>query len=137
MLAVVRRRTMLRRSGCLRSHLKLANLTCGKATIVAVARALLLGLLLLLLLWRLGLLLLRLVETGRFGVRAREVDADGGGRDLALDLDQTRLKVDDVVSELVVLRLQRLVELAQLLKLLDLVLELLDVLLFALAEGTL
>jgi hypothetical protein len=38
---------------------------------------------------------------------------------------------------LVVLCLQGLIQLAKLLKLLDLVLELLDVLLFALAEGTL
>jgi hypothetical protein len=47
------------------------------------------------------------------------------------------LQVDDVVAQLVVLSLEGLVQLAQLLELLDLVLELLDVLLFALTEGAL
>lgn len=68
---------------------------------------------------------------------AREVNAGGRRGDFALSLEQSRLEVDDVVAKLVVLGLERLVQLAQLLKLLDLVLELLDVFLFALAEGAL
>jgi hypothetical protein len=70
-------------------------------------------------------------------VRAIEVDAGGGGWDFALSLEKARLQVDDVVAQLVVLRLERFVELAQLFILFDLILELLDVLLLALAEGTL
>lgn len=66
-----------------------------------------------------------------------EVDAGRSRRDLALGLEQSRLEVDDVVAQLVVLGLKGLVQLAQLLELFDLVLQLLDVLLFALAEGAL
>jgi hypothetical protein len=44
------------------------------------------------------------------------------------------LEIDNVVAQLVVFGLKRLVQLAQLLKLLDLVLQLLDVLFLALAE---
>ena len=130
MLAIVRRRTVLCRGGCLGGHLELANLPFGEASVVG--GALLLGLL-----W-LGLLrglVQRIV--GGLAVGAREVDAGGGGWDLALGLEEARLQVDDVVAQLVVLGLQGLVQLAQLLKLLDLVLELLDVFLLALAEGTL
>jgi len=72
-----------------------------------------------------------------FAMRARKVDAGWGRWDLALGLEEAGLEIDDVVAQLVVLVLEGLVELAELLELLDLVLELLDVLFFALAEGTL
>lgn len=68
---------------------------------------------------------------------AAKINASGGWGDLALGLKETRLKVDDVVAQLVVLGLEGLVELAQLLELLDLVLELLDILLLTLAESAL
>lgn len=121
--------TMLGRSSCLSGHLQLADLPVRETTVVGVLLRLLL---------RIGLGRGRLghVRIGGFA-GAREVDACRGGRDLALGLEEARLEVDDVVAELVVLCLQRLVQLAQLLELLDLVLELLDVLLLALAEGTL
>jgi hypothetical protein len=51
-----------------------------------------------------------------------------------LCLEQTRLKVDNVVAELVVLGLEVLVQFAQLFELLDLVLEFADIFLFPLAE---
>ena len=63
-----------------------------------------------------------------------QIHARGRRRHLALGLEQARLEVDDVVAQLVVLCLQTLVHLAQVLELLDLVFELLDVFLFALAE---
>jgi hypothetical protein len=47
------------------------------------------------------------------------------------------LEIDDVVTQLVVLGLESFVQLDKLLKFLNLVLELLDVLLLALTEGTL
>lgn len=52
-------------------------------------------------------------------------------------LEQARLEVDYVVAELVVLGLEILVQFAQMLEFLDLILELLDVLLFALTKRTL
>jgi hypothetical protein len=85
-------------------------------------------------LWLLGL---RLAQTCGFGVWAVEVDTCWRRWYLALGLEQTRLEIDDVVAQLVVLRLERLVELEELLELLDLVLELLDILLLALTEGAL
>ena len=76
------------------------------------------------------------VWVGCFSV-AGEVHTCGSRWYLVLGLEKSRLEVDDVVAELVVFCLQRLIQLAQLLKLLDLVLELLDVLFLALAEGAL
>lgn len=102
---------MLRGCSCLRRHLKLANLTLRKASVVA-ARAALLRL------WWLGLLMkLRrlgrdMVQTCRLSVRSIEVDASGRGWDFALGLEQSRLKVDDVVAQLVVFGLQGLVQIA-------------------------
>ena len=118
-------------------HLQFANLALRQASIGVVRVVVLrVGLLLLGLLGLLcGLRGLWLgVHVGLLGVGSVEVYAGRGRRYLALRLEQSRLQVDDVVAQLVVFRLQRLVQLAQLLKLLDLVLELLDVLLLALAE---
>lgn len=130
--------TMLRGGGGLtsqRSHLKLANLALGKAAIVVVARALLLR-------FRLRELLLRWVRLmahrgTRLRVLAREVDAGGCRGYLGLILEQTGLKIDDVVAELVVFLLQSSVMLNKRLVLFDLILELFDVLFFTLAKGSL
>lgn len=90
----------------------------------------------------LGLLLLLLVMLLEVWIQGwylavwsvREVDAGRRRWHLALCLEQARLEVDDVVAKLVVLGLQVLVQFAQLLKLLDLVLELLDIFLLALTK---
>lgn len=47
------------------------------------------------------------------------------------------MEVDDIVAQLIILGLEGLVQLAQLFELFNLVLELLDILFFALTEGTL
>ena len=124
-------------SRSLRSHLKLANLSLRQAAVAVADGAVVLWLLLLLLGLLLVLLLGVLGHARGLAVRAVEVDAGGCGWDFALGLEEARLQVDDVVAQLVVLRLERLIELAQLLKLLDLILELLNVLLLAFAEGAL
>jgi hypothetical protein len=51
------------------------------------------------------------VGIGSFAV-AREIDAGGRWRYLALGLEESGLEIDDVVTELIVLRLERLVKLA-------------------------
>lgn len=97
---------MLRSSSGLRSHLELANLALRQAAIVAVGSALLL---------RLRVLrLLGLLAKGvrRLWVLTAEIYTGRSWWDLALCLEQSRLQVDDVVAELVVLGLQGLVELA-------------------------
>jgi hypothetical protein len=80
---------------------------------------------------------LGLVEVGGLAMGSVQVNTSGSRWDLALSLEQAGLQVDDVVAQLVVFRLEGLVQLAQLLEFLDLVLELLDVLFFALTEGAL
>lgn len=104
MLAVAQRwSTVLCSSGGLRGHLELADLTIRETTVVI--RALLgLGLLV-------GLRRGRRLAHGRIGgfAVAREVYPCGCGGNFALSLEKTRLEVDDVIAELVVLRLQRLV----------------------------
>lgn len=107
MLAVAHRRTVLRRGGCLGSHLELTNLSLGEAAVVIVR-----ALLLLLLLGSGLLLLLGLVQVRGLAVVAREVDAGRGWWDFALCLEETRLQIDDVVAQLVVLGLEGLVQLA-------------------------
>lgn len=107
MLAVAQRRAaVLRSRSGLRGHLELANLAIRKTTVVVRA---LLRLSLLVGLWR-G----RRLAHGRIGgfAVAREVYACWSRGHLALGLEETRLEVDDVVAELVVLRLQRLVQFA-------------------------
>ena len=66
-----------------------------------------------------------------------EVDVRGWLREVALRLDESRLEVDDVVSQLVVLGLDGLVVLVQQVVVADLLLELFDVAFFALAERSL
>jgi len=130
MLAIAQRRTVLCSCGSLCSHLELTDLAFRETAIVVVR-------VLLLLLLGFGRLLLGgLVQIGGFAM-AREIDASRSRGNLALGLKEPRLQVDDVVAQLVVFGLQRLVKLAELLELLDLVLELLDVFLFALAKGSL
>lgn len=61
----------------------------------------------------LGLWLLRcLVQAGGLAVIAREIDAGGSRWNLALGFEESRLKVDDVVAQLVVLGLKCLIQLA-------------------------
>jgi hypothetical protein len=135
--AVTYRWAVLSSSGSLCGHLQLANLSFGQPSIaVAVWTLLRLGLLLglLLELWRLWL---GMAQTRGFTMWSVQIDAGGGRWDLALSLEQTRLQVDDVVAQLVVLGLERLVQFAKLLELLDLILELFNVLFFALTEGAL
>ena len=52
------------------------------------------------------------MHVGLLGVRSVEVYTSRGRGDLALGLEESGLEVDDVVAQLVVLRLKRLVELA-------------------------
>ena len=75
----------------------------------------------------------------RRGARHRLGQVDVAGRlgEVALGLDEARLQVDDVVAELVVLRLDGLVVLVQQVVVAHLLLEFLDVAFFALAERSL
>jgi hypothetical protein len=66
-----------------------------------------------------------------------EVDVGRRLRELAVGLDEARLQVDDVFAQRVVLGLDGLVVLLEGVELADLLLELLDVAFFALAEGPL
>lgn len=52
------------------------------------------------------------VHVGLLGVRSVEIYTGRGRGDLALGLKESGLEVDDVVAQLVVLGLERLVELA-------------------------
>jgi hypothetical protein len=66
-----------------------------------------------------------------------QVDVGWWLREFTLGFDESRLEVDDVVSQLVVLRLDGLVVLVQQGVVADLLLQLLDVSLLALPEGSL
>jgi hypothetical protein len=70
-------------------------------------------------------------------VREGEVDIRRGLRVVALGLDETRLQVDDVLAQRVVLGLDGLVVVLEGVQLPHLLLELLDVSFLALAKGTL
>lgn len=112
MLAVANIRPVLGRCSSLCSHLQLANLSLGQPSIAVIVWTLLwLWLLfwLLLMLWRLRWLRL---EVCRLTMGAVQVNASGRRGYLALGLEQSRLQVDDVVAQLVVLGLEGLVELA-------------------------
>jgi len=120
---------------CPRCHLEIPNLAVRESAIRV--RAPLLRRLLLRLLVVLQWLRFRVGHAGRFAVLLAQVNASRRRRDFALILEEARLEVDDVVAELEVLVLKRLEQLGKLLILLDLVLEILDMLLLALAEGAL
>ena len=67
----------------------------------------------------------------------REVNVTWRLRKIALGFDEARLQVDDIVSELVVLCLQRFVVFAQQGVVSNLLFEFLDMSFFALSEGAL
>jgi hypothetical protein len=105
----VARCAVLGRRCSLRRHLQLANLALRQSPIV-IARGLLLLLRLFGLLgrlWWLGLL----VHVWLF-VRAIEIYTGGRRWYLALGFEESGLQVDDVIAQLVVLCLERLVKLA-------------------------
>ena len=95
---------------CLRRHLQLANLALRKPAVVIA------GGLLLLLLWLLGLLgrlwWLRCLVHVWLLVWSVEVYTGRRRWYLALCLKQSRLQIDDIVAQLVVLGLKSLVEFA-------------------------
>ena len=80
-----------------------------------------------------------MVVVSEKNARGRLLQVDVAGRlgEVALGLDEARLQVDDVVAQLVVLRLDGLVVLVQQVVVADLLLELFDVAFFALAERSL
>jgi len=70
-------------------------------------------------------------------VRVGEVDVGWWLRVLALRLDQTRLEMDDVFPQLVILRLDCLVVVLQRMQFSDLLLEFLDISFLSLSECSL
>lgn len=69
--------------------------------------------------------------------RITKIDLRRWLRILTLRLDEARLEIDDIVAELIIFCLDSLVALLERVVVTDLLLELLDVALFALAEGAL
>lgn len=86
---------------------------------------------------RRDLLLQMHVIMGPTGGGFLEVDVVRSRWVVALGLDEARLQIDDVVAQLVVLGLDCLVVFVQEIVVADLLLEFLDMTLFALAEGSL
>lgn len=71
------------------------------------------------------------------GYRMVQVDIWWGLRIFALRFDEARLKVDDILAQRIVLRLNRLVIVLQRVKISNLLLELLNISFFTLSEGSL